>query len=1696
MMKVKYMMLVLFYLFSQINSLANTKQNIIHYNAELPKICQLSKGNILLLSSGTHQQKTNICKFAKNAEILNLNSTINTGYTSSAQIVESEIENRNESEYFLFHHNKQNLQGRQPYEYTSSFKDNGYDFNIATRNTSLYQQISAVSLTNGRIFVAGIKGTGEYQYIETFLDFNIYNTHTKNYEKGFSLRVHSNYISCFEQKQDDVYCVYVSYEDIFVSKLKIKHMKITEEGLENTNEETIIKIFYTSFNYVKAIRFNDEEALILFQIGNNVVDEENPYGNSGKDLYFYHISTASGKILVKRYEYLFNDCLYQKDPEYYNIDIIALSPKRIYAVCEYQENIFKGFAIYTDTKKIDRFNFNNFGGSSFSTPVFGKFDKNLAIFYTQGDEYLNKRVAYQMINYPDCDDYPDQILLPLYDVRVISLLGKVYMINAYPANRQDEPIKVRITKADGAVITNDETKEKIELNVDFDPKTTLKIESLSTIEEYSIEFTATRQDPLDGLILGKTCQIKIKTPSCLEQCKSCYQKGTPEHHYCFGCKNETYYKEDDSFTKYLVNYFPYKEPHNCRDCDIACKTCYGTFIFTPEPTTNCRVCNYTYDYFPFEDEMRTCISEGTKDYWKKYYGPMYLDKSGGSRKEDWIWRKCHPNCAECENGGDDFNNNCTLCKENYCFKCDQVEGDGIPGNCYSGLIGHGFYSKIVGRHKKCCPCFEHCEKCDNDTICNKCDEDYFLTPPHDECVDKCDYCLVPDKNLGECINCKEYYEKKNGKAKYTLNDTCVDDIPLMEIIPGKYHIEDEKCNKLIGCHEGCHKCDPWYSDNCTECKKDYYKQDLFEVTPKPDVFKCFTKDQCHGIAKYSPNPSYRVGGVAIIENNEKVCLNCRLRNDSFRQPENKFYCGEKINRTFVDIEEYNKLTECYFRCSQCNDLGNACFMNCTACRDGAHYELFKYNNEAGNCYRKAHKCGLFPYYHDYDKAVRIGKSDDNCGEDCDVCLTNFTCTPKFPFFVLETHECVEYCPITEVLQENCVMNDSTAVLYLLKNPFGLRNPYGSINDVVYIKDFINSGFFKYFKKAYPEIDESLIQNYIGGNGNIYNLKESQVIVGNNISIELTSFKLELEKLEKILSGGGDEGDKNRSIVVMSECEEILKKKYGIPAEEDLLIVKGDFIEKLSEGLVDYLGTNVEYQVFSTSLGAFLPLNACQEEGATVSVTNPFNTYSLSTQFQSKIVAGVDSGYDLFDVNSPFFNDICTPFTNENGNDVLLDDRRKDYFDEYINLCGTECKFVGYNADARVYTCMCNVKPTPGEAAGEYTGEYKTNEMPENFRKMVSKWSNIGVFKCSSQAFSSEGQKKNFGSYILLAGLAGCIGVIVFHFIKEKGLLNQILNDLSGSNSQANPPNPKGKSEKKSEGSHSHSHHSDNKKKEERKKKEDSKKEEDNKRKEETRKRERQVKVDNKHAKSSNEPVSKPETDPKDKKIKLDLVIKEDKLNYAPYDMALEKDQRSFLRYYWPLLKNKQLFIFTFYTSEDNILRSSKIVLFILFVAFYFAFTALFFNDKIMRIMYIYKGNTNAAVHVPNIIFSSLCCLIMNFIVRFVSLSERDITKIRFEENAEQRIVLIEQTKRKSKLKLYILYSLSVILITICWYYVSAFIAIFKNSQGRYLLNVFISFLVCNLWPCVICLIPAFLRQKALKSYSEKLYTWSQILSFF
>ena len=1630
------------------NSFTYAIQYLLHENSEYPKVCNLYDKNLIASSSIINKQSTKISKISEEGVPIYGNATLPLGYSPDANLLQPE----NLDYYILMHHNKQDLETKEEKENIVTIKDHDQIIKKIERKNYIYQKTSSVALKDGNILISGIKKIDKFGK-ETVAEVYIYNPKTGVIGNGLSFNAYSKYISCYEQSKNYVNCIYVSFENEFVSKLKIKEIFINGMTL-NQKRDKVIKSFYTQFQYLKAIPYNEKEGLILFQ----TISEEEPKENY---LFYYHIKIQpeSDFIEIKRYENLYKHCLSNSDPEYYNADIALLSYHKVFAVCETLKNKFRGFIIYQNVEKFEEFYFNNFEAKNVQTPVFAKFGKSLGLFYTHIDEDDNKNVVYQIINYPDCFDYRKRyLLIPQYFSKEIDFIGKVFLSNPYPSSIKED-IKVRFKHYEGLSIKDTITNSPIIPDTDYQAALTLLLKPEGKTGLYNYYFTATREDPMDGIILGKTCKIQIYTPQCLEPCYSCTQMGNEEHHMCLGCKEGPYYMEQDP-EAYNEGY---GLPHFCRRCNESCASCYGPFL-DYIPTTNCIKCDYENNFYHYEKNIKTCISNETKEYWEEVLGTaLYLDKSEDiNNKEKWRWKHCHPNCAECFERGDDINNKCNKCKNDLYFYCNQTTTNGgIPGSCHNDCKDNGFFVTVKEDREKCCPCSNHCHQCFNETQCKKCYPPFFLTKNKYKnetiCEPECGYCLAEDRLKWECVNCKTDYPT----VKYTLNKTCVDEIPFIYFLNKYHHIIDDTCNLLHGCKDGCHKCEPWYSDSCTECNASYYEKDFYNKT-KPKTFHCYEKETCEGTKPYIHNEKEIVRGIPKLVDGKNVCYNCKLQEGNYRWPfdyKKKYQCGNKINRTYVDNDEYNSLEYCYTRCQKCDYWGNKMVMNCSSCRDPSLYEPSVKIGDYYNCYRKVHKCGVFPYWHNYDLVYELGR-DDDCGEYCDVCMTNFTCPHELPFFIFETRECVEYCPITEVIGHVCDMMNHRAGILLYENPFGLKYHYDWLNSTVSLKQLMTESYVKYVMKDYSEVVQ--ITNYLG-DGKIYNLQESQVIIGNNITIELSSVRLEQEKLNKLSSG--EILKANASILDISQCENYLKKKYTLNNEEDLIIIKGDILEQLSSM---YLPTKIAYQLFSTSLGAFLPLNDCKDANITTKIYNPINSsyFSEKLQLQYKSVLDGEISYNPFNPESEFYNDICTPFTDENGYDVLLDLRRKYYFNENNNLCEENCQFLNYNETIKMFTCNCSIKKNMNDTSNNF--EIKPMIIPDDFYQKKETYSNIKVFKCAKTVFSLQGQKLNIGSYIILACFAGLISIIIIYFLKGRKQLdddykklsenvnkntNNNINvnvDINNDKKTANLPKNDGVETQPNKGG---------------------------------------------NTRSDDVILTKIEQNPSE--IKKDYVFSTNDMNLANYQIAKDKDTRSFIQYYWSLIQNKQLLIFTFYTYTDHNLRIIKIALFLLFISFYLSFTALFFNDDIMRAIYEYKGNTDAAIHITNILLSSFCCLIMNLLIRFITLSERDISKAQEINNPENRIAQFEKIKRILKKKLIALFIISGILMIICWYYVSAFCAVFKNSQGRYFLNVFWTFILCNLWPFITSLIAPLFRIKSIKNKNmECMYKFSQIIAYF
>jgi len=220
------------------------------------------------------------------------------------------------------------------------------------------------------------------------------------------------------------------------------------------------------------------------------------------------------------------------------------------------------------------------------------------------------------------------------------------------------------------------------------------------------------------------------------------------------------------------------------------------------------------------------------------------------------------------------------------------------------------------------------------------------------------------------------------------------------------------------------------------------------------------------------------------------------------------------------------------------------------------------------------------------------------------------------------------------------------------------------------------------------------------------------------------------------------------------------------------------------------------------------------------------------------------------------------------------------------------------------------------------------------------------------------------------------------------------------------------------------------------------------------------------------------------------------LNNLEYQKALEIDKRKYLQYYISLIKRKQIIIFTFYTYDDYNSKVIKISLFLFSFSIYFTINALFFNDSTMHKIYEAKGEYNFIYQIPIILYSTIISVIINYLIKLLSLSEKNIIKIKKNEEKENIDELFLKTKKTLIIKFTFFYIFNFLFLVFFWFYISSFCAVYQNTQIYLIKDTIISFSLSLLYPFGICLIPGILRIKSLnanKKDKECVYILSKIL---
>ena len=221
------------------------------------------------------------------------------------------------------------------------------------------------------------------------------------------------------------------------------------------------------------------------------------------------------------------------------------------------------------------------------------------------------------------------------------------------------------------------------------------------------------------------------------------------------------------------------------------------------------------------------------------------------------------------------------------------------------------------------------------------------------------------------------------------------------------------------------------------------------------------------------------------------------------------------------------------------------------------------------------------------------------------------------------------------------------------------------------------------------------------------------------------------------------------------------------------------------------------------------------------------------------------------------------------------------------------------------------------------------------------------------------------------------------------------------------------------------------------------------------------------------------------------------LNSLVYEKAIIIDKRTYLQYYWSLLKRKNLLLFTFYPNKDYNLTSIKICLFLLSFSLLFTINGFFFNDDTMHKIYEDKGKYNLLFQIPQILYSSVISTFINMLLKQLSLYEKYILTIKQENNIRRMLENSKKMKKCLIIKFILFFILNYILLLFFWYFISCFCGVYTNTQIILINDTLISFALSMLYPFGINLLPALFRISALRAKKKDkkcLYQINQIIS--
>ena len=669
-------------------------------------------------------------------------------------------------------------------------------------------------------------------------------------------------------------------------------------------------------------------------------------------------------------------------------------------------------------------------------------------------------------------------------------------------------------------------------------------------------------------------------------------------------------------------------------------------------------------------------------------------------------------------------------------------------------------------------------------------------------------------------------------------------------------------------------------------------------------------------------------------------------------------------------------------------------------------------------------------------------------------------------------------------------------------------------------------------KTNEEIYDSIIENYIKNYNDTY-FDDLIIFEGYNTFI----YQMITSEQEQVLLNGNNSSTNQLSMIDLGECENILKDHYHIDRNLSLIIVLFEKVSNFSSERV------VQYEVYEPINRTKLDLLVC--ENVLISI---YTRVTLSEELLNLYNSLIKEGYDLFDINSAFYQDYCTPFTSPNGTDVILDDRIKYYYNNNETLCQSNCRFSDYSIENKLLKCDCDISNS--EINTNNIKKFSKKSLYESFYDTL-KYSNYKVLKCYKLAFHKNSVTVNKGSIIAIVYfLIYLIFLILYCYkgieqlkidIQKIIMKNKNINKINSPLNKDEDNNPKEKDflnlnnnndihKKESNQNiiiYENNENSQNtvyNLRNQNKSKTSNKNEKSTSKyintflnippkKQKTSKdilfskTNKKSKHKRKHFKNltqrisvqnliiankvqfSDKHIENIQEENQNKNLKFNDSNQEGKLddfelNDLEYEEAIKLDKRNFIDIYWSIIKREHIIFFTFFRGNDHNLIPIKLSRLIFSICTDMAFNVFFFEDETMHKMFLDYGKYNFYQQIPQIIYSTIVSQIIEVYLCFLSLTDTYYYQIKKLEFNFRND--IEKIIKCIKIKLIFYFISTFLMFAFYWYTIACFCAVYVNTQTAFITDSISSFGLGLLYPFGLYLFPSLLRLISLRATNSRL----------